>query len=205
MDDQRRDAAADGALEPVEIPDEAELIARATELYGEEATAPGSPLPAFWDAVKRLPRYARVAAALMKDPAVPKKAKVMLGVGGAYTVSPIDFVPGFIPVAGQLDDVYVLLRALRMALHATPAEIAAGHLHAAGLTMANVEQDLKTVEETVRWLVAQGAKKGGRLAARGYRQLRTGFQRGRAVVQNAAARRSAPDGDGAETGRDSGR
>src|SRR5690606_1229059 len=115
-----------------------------------------------------------------------RKAKVALGIGGVYTVSPIDLVPGIIPVAGQLDDVYVLLRALRLALHATPPEIAAGHLHGVGLTMANIEQDLKTVEETVRWLVAQGAKKGSRLAVRGYRQVREGFQKGRAAVMKAS-------------------
>lgn len=103
------------------------------------AKEPGSPLPRFWEAIKRLPRYARVAASLIADPEVPKRSKLMLGAGGLYLASPIDLVPGVIPVAGQLDDLYVLLRALRQALHSAPADVSSRHLHRVDLTMAHVE------------------------------------------------------------------
>ncbi len=138
----------------------------------EAAAQPGSPLPRFWNAIKRLPRYARVAAALIADPEVPKRSKVALGVGGLYLVSPIDLVPGIIPVAGQLDDLYVLLRALRQALHSAPAEVSARHLHDVDLTMAHVEADITVIEETTVWLVRRGVSAGSRAATSSWRRLR---------------------------------
>ncbi len=50
---------------------------------------------------------------LLRDPAVPRRSKLMLGVALAYLVMPFDLVPDFIPVAGQLDDVIVILLVLR--------------------------------------------------------------------------------------------
>lgn len=138
----------------------------------EAAARPGSPLPRFWEAIKRLPRYARVAAALVQDPDVPKRSKVALGVGWLYLASPVDLVPGVIPIAGQLDDLYVLLRALRQALHSAPAEVSARHLHRVDLTMAHVEADIKVIEETTVWLIRQGIDRGGRVASSGWRRLR---------------------------------
>ncbi len=153
---------------PVDPPvDSAEPLALSAQAR-EAAEQPGSPLPRFWEAIKRLPRYARVAAALIADPAVPKRSKVALGAGGLYLASPIDLVPGIIPVAGQLDDLYVLLLALRQALHSAPADVSAQHLHKVDLTMAHVEADIKAIEETTVWLVRQGVSAGGRAATKGY-------------------------------------
>lgn len=153
------------------VPDPGVPLALPAEA-GEAAMQPGSPLPRFWDAIKRLPRYARVAAALIADPSVPKRSKVALGVGGLYLVSPIDLVPGIIPVAGQLDDLYVLLRALRQALHSAPAEVSARHLHNVDLTMAHVEADIRVIEETTVWLVRRGVNAGGRAATKSWQRLR---------------------------------
>ena len=150
------------------------------------AAEPGSPLPRFWEAIKRLPRYARVAASLIADPEVPKRSKLMLGAGGLYLASPIDLVPGVIPVAGQLDDLYVLLRALRQALHSAPPEVASRHLHRVDLTMAHVEGDIRAIEETTIWLVRKGISAGGRAASRGIdvggRVATDGWRRVRGLV-----------------------
>ncbi len=152
------------AVDPVDPVEPLALSAEAERAAGQ----PGSPLPRFWEAIRRLPRYARVAAALIADPAVPKRSKVALGVGGLYLVSPIDLVPGIIPVAGQLDDLYVLLRALRQALHSAPADVSARHLHKVDLTMAHVEADIRAIEETTVWLVRKGVNAGGRAATKGF-------------------------------------
>jgi uncharacterized membrane protein YkvA (DUF1232 family) len=55
-----------------------------------------------------LPRLARMLAALMGDPAVPKAAKVVLVALAVYLASPIDLIPDVIPLVGYLDDVLLV-------------------------------------------------------------------------------------------------
>ena len=50
---------------------------------------------------------------LLRDPRVPRWRKVALALVLAYLLMPIDLVPDFIPVAGQLDDAIVVWLALR--------------------------------------------------------------------------------------------
>ncbi len=119
-----------------------------------------------WLAIKRLPAYARVAAAFARDPRVPAQAKASLAVGGLYLVSPIDLVPGFIPVFGQLDDLYVLLTAIQIAAKATPADVTAAHFKQAGITPANIETDLATVRLFVRTAAVKTVTIGGKIIGR---------------------------------------
>jgi uncharacterized membrane protein YkvA (DUF1232 family) len=133
--------------------------------------AQNAELTRFWAAVRRLPRYLKLAANMARDSNVPRSAKAMLGIGGIYTVSPIDLVPGFIPVAGQLDDLIVLLLALRTAIRACPPAVAESHLQRAGLARTDFDDDLAAAKDTVRWLAAKGARGSKRLAANGKRRL----------------------------------
>lgn len=50
---------------------------------------------------------------LMRDPRVPRRRKLILALAAVYLLVPIDLVPDFIPVAGQLDDAIVVAFALR--------------------------------------------------------------------------------------------
>jgi uncharacterized membrane protein YkvA (DUF1232 family) len=50
---------------------------------------------------------------LVGDPRVPRRRKLLLGLMAAYLLSPIDLVPDFIPVAGQLDDAILVALVLR--------------------------------------------------------------------------------------------
>jgi uncharacterized membrane protein YkvA (DUF1232 family) len=50
---------------------------------------------------------------LLRDPRVPRWRKVVLALVLAYLLMPIDLVPDFIPVAGQLDDAILVALALR--------------------------------------------------------------------------------------------
>ena len=53
---------------------------------------------------------------LLADPAVPRGRKVLLALLMAYLAMPIDLVPDFIPVAGQLDDAILVALVLRRLL-----------------------------------------------------------------------------------------
>jgi uncharacterized membrane protein YkvA (DUF1232 family) len=50
---------------------------------------------------------------LLADDRVPRGRKVLLGVALGYLAVPVDLVPDFIPVAGQLDDAVVVWLAIR--------------------------------------------------------------------------------------------
>jgi len=55
---------------------------------------------------------------LLADPGVPRRRKAILIALVGYLAMPIDVVPDFIPVAGQLDDAIIAAVALRYALRA---------------------------------------------------------------------------------------
>lgn len=147
---------------------------------GSESGVPPDPtLERFWAVVRRLPRYLALGVNLARDGRVPGNAKTAVLLGGAYAVSPLDLVPGIIPVAGQLDDLFVVLLALRRALRACPPPLAAEHLDRAGLTPDDFERDLAVCRATARWLALKGLRAGRRLAGGAGRLLwRTIQQRG---------------------------
>ncbi len=122
-------------------------------------------------ALRRLPRYLRLTWNLARDERVPRGAKTYLVIGGVYAVSPIDLIPGFIPVAGQIDDILVLLVALRQAINACPEPIAAEHLDRVRLLPTDLDDDLDAASATAKRLAAKGLRAGGRLAMKGARRL----------------------------------
>jgi uncharacterized membrane protein YkvA (DUF1232 family) len=138
---------------------------------GETGNVSDPTLERFWEAVRRLPRYVALGVHLARDERVPNGAKTTVLLAGAYAVSPIDLVPGIVPVAGQLDDLLVLLHALRRAVRACPEPVAAELLGRAGLSLDDFERDLAACRATVRWLAVRGVRLGRRLAAAGGRRL----------------------------------
>jgi uncharacterized membrane protein YkvA (DUF1232 family) len=64
---------------------------------------------------------------LIADPRVPRRSKLLLGAMLAYLAMPFDLVPDFIPVAGQLDDLLVVVLALRGVLRAGGPELLREH------------------------------------------------------------------------------
>jgi|SRR5689334_8267563 uncharacterized membrane protein YkvA (DUF1232 family) len=64
---------------------------------------------------------------LLGDERVPRKRKFVLVALVGYLLLPLDLVPDFIPVAGQLDDVIVAAVALRYALRSGGRQLLEEH------------------------------------------------------------------------------
>jgi uncharacterized membrane protein YkvA (DUF1232 family) len=64
---------------------------------------------------------------LLRDPRVPRSAKLWLGIAIVWIASPIDLVPEFVPVAGPLDDAIVAALVLRHLLRRTPMAVLSEH------------------------------------------------------------------------------
>src|SRR2546421_12474452 len=60
---------------------------------------------------------------LLHDPRVPRRYKLLLGLLVGYLALPIDLVPDFIPVAGQLDDAILVALVLRRLLRSGGDEL----------------------------------------------------------------------------------
>lgn len=69
----------------------------------------------------------RVCRLVLRDPRTPRLARVLLGCGVAYALSPIDFIPDFIPVLGHLDDAVIVPLLLVSGLALVPAEMVREH------------------------------------------------------------------------------
>ncbi|MBI2918040.1 MAG: DUF1232 domain-containing protein [Chloroflexi bacterium] len=50
-----------------------------------------------------------VACRLLRDPRVPFVAKLVIPFVGLYLLTPIDIIPDFIPIVGQLDDLLIAI------------------------------------------------------------------------------------------------
>ncbi len=74
------------------------------------------------DVVGFLPDCATLMWRLRRDPAVPRRVRVVMLLAGVWVASPIDLIPEFLPVIGPLDDAVVVALALRYALRHIPRE-----------------------------------------------------------------------------------
>jgi uncharacterized membrane protein YkvA (DUF1232 family) len=129
--------------------------------------------------LRRLPAYSRLAWALVRDRRIRRRHRALLVGGIGYLLSPIDLIPGFVPVLGQLDDLAVALWTLRRALQAAPPEAAEAHLAAAGLSRETLDADLRRVSRSGR-LVTRAVFRVGRTLAVG--AGRTLWRLGRQVL-----------------------
>jgi uncharacterized membrane protein YkvA (DUF1232 family) len=63
--------------------------------------------------IAQIPSYLRLMGGLLTDARVSAVDKVLLGIAIAYVAMPIDLIPDFIPFIGQVDDVFILMLAVR--------------------------------------------------------------------------------------------
>ncbi|MEX2548127.1 MAG: YkvA family protein [Chloroflexota bacterium] len=97
----------------------------------------------------RAPMYARLLWALASDPRVPAARKALLGIAGAYIVSPFDLIPERIPFVGALDDVAVMVLAIDVFLEGLPETLVNEKLVELGIPPSELESDLARVRKLV--------------------------------------------------------
>jgi uncharacterized membrane protein YkvA (DUF1232 family) len=79
------------------------------------------------DVARFVPDCIVLVRRLLGEARVPRRHKLLLGGLVGYLVFPIDLVPDFIPVAGHVDDLLVLVLALRVVLRASGSQLLRKH------------------------------------------------------------------------------
>jgi uncharacterized membrane protein YkvA (DUF1232 family) len=92
------------------------------------------------DAALMLPNLVKLVGRLLKDPRVPRRSKIALGMAAAYVASPIDLVPEFIPVFGWADDVIFMMFAIDSLIERAGPEVVAEHWDGPGDLLAMIRE-----------------------------------------------------------------
>jgi len=100
------------------------------------------------DAITMMPNIVKLVARLLKDPRVPRRAKITLGFAAAYVASPIDLIPEVIPVIGWADDVLILMFAIDSLIDRAGDEIVEEHWDGPGDLLALV-RDVVTLSRSI--------------------------------------------------------
>lgn len=77
--------------------------------------------------LSQLWRSARLTYRLLRDSRVPLMAKMVFYVTVVYMLSPFDFVPDWIPVLGQADDLVAIMAGLNLFFRACPSWLVQEH------------------------------------------------------------------------------
>ena len=72
---------------------------------------------------KVLKRQAAAMKYALEDPRTPRKAKLLGAAFMAYLLSPIDLIPDFIPVLGQIDDILLVPAGFYVVYRMIPREV----------------------------------------------------------------------------------
>lgn len=100
--------------------------------------------------IEKLPNYSKLMIKLYKSKYMRKRQKLLLSAGIAYSLSPIELIPGIIPVAGQLDNLIVMLRCLKKVLESTDAELRESYLKEADMTIEEINEDIRIAVSTLK-------------------------------------------------------
>jgi uncharacterized membrane protein YkvA (DUF1232 family) len=124
--------------------------------------------------LRRVPAYLRLSWRLTREPLLSRARRAAVIAAAGYLASPVDLVPGVIPVLGQLDDIAVAIAAIRIALAGLSPERRRFHLDAVGLADEDLAADLRTTAVATAWILRAGvrttvraSKAGGRAAVAG--------------------------------------
>jgi uncharacterized membrane protein YkvA (DUF1232 family) len=74
----------------------------------------------YYADIRRLATYVLALWKLFRHPDTPRPARWLSGLVLAYALSPIDLIPDFIPVLGQLDDLLLIPLAIALVTRLVP-------------------------------------------------------------------------------------
>ena len=97
----------------------------------------------FLPIATRAPIYGRLIVELAIDGRVPWSRKAILGIAAAYVLSPIDFIPDFIPFISRVDDVMVTIIALDLFLEGVPRDLLVEKMYTLGIDGRELERDME--------------------------------------------------------------
>jgi len=120
------------------------------------------------EATAFLPDVAMLFKDVLRDPRVPRSAKIKVGAALAYLVSPLDLLADVIPGVGMLDDVAIVAFAARELLDGAGAEIVREHWrgsdHGLDVVLRLVDTDLRPRRALREFVVdaMTGGRSGGK-------------------------------------------
>lgn len=82
--------------------------------------------------IRSLLRTGRLAWRLVRDSRTPLGLKVFLAGAVLLIVSPINWIPNFVPVLGQMEDIALLALAMNLFIKRVPDHLRAEHESALG-------------------------------------------------------------------------
>jgi uncharacterized membrane protein YkvA (DUF1232 family) len=106
-------------------------------------------LLAFLPLAPRVPTYSKLLISLMGDNRVPASRKALLAIAGAYVLSPVDFVPDWLPLFGGLDDVLVVVLAVEAFLAGLPPQLIDEKLAELDIPRAELDEDMRRIRRAV--------------------------------------------------------
>lgn len=101
------------------------------------------------DSVLMLPNLIKLLGRLIKDPRVPRRSKLVLIVAIGYVMSPIDILPDVIPVAGILDDLFLIVFALNHLVERAGEEVVLEHWDGPQDLLGMMRSVLRTANDLV--------------------------------------------------------
>jgi uncharacterized membrane protein YkvA (DUF1232 family) len=118
--DQQEDAVRPDGVRPDEVLTAEEAAAR-------EQQRGSQPVPTWKELVRFLPDLARLLGRVAKDRRVPWHAKAVAAGAVAYVASPVDLIPDVFGKVGQMDDLYIVTKALRYLFNSAGYDLVREH------------------------------------------------------------------------------
>lgn len=95
--------------------------------------------------IEAMPSMAKLLWRLARDPRAPALPKILAGLSALYLAMPIDLVPDFIPILGQLDDIVVLVVALDWLITRTDESVLFEHWDGDPRTLRSIRNTLASL------------------------------------------------------------